>query len=485
MQGEGDRSNLRSASALLLGMVLVLAGCSAAPSGTPATPTEKTPHDTLVIVTGGEPSTLDPAIAYDVESAFYTRAAYEPLLLFQGDSTKVGPNLATDWSVAPDGLSYTLHLRHGVTFSDGTPFNAQAVKFSIQRVQKLNQGAAYIYANVTGIDALDDYTVRFRLSAPFAPFLSGLAAMWASLMVSPTAVQAHDLGGGDLAQKWLYDHMVGTGPYILQAWTHGQGATFVRNPHYWKGWSGDHFNKVVIKIVKEPVTQSLLLQGGDADVAMGLSTDQLNQLQKSLPAGVKVFEHPSFNEFYIAFNCQHGPTANPKVRQALSYAFDYDQVVHGIFNGHVQQPYGPLPRTFIGNDPQLPLYHRDLAKARQLLAEAGYPNGGFTLHYIYPTGYPDEKTVGELFQRNLADLNITFTLQELSGPTWTSTLTNPQTATDAFGLWWFPTLADPYDFLWSMYDSQAWGSAGYNLGYYKNDQVDAILANAPSDLDRS
>jgi peptide/nickel transport system substrate-binding protein len=479
-------ASLRSAGILFLATLIVLTGCSSAPSGpgTPAAPVEKTPHDTLVIVTGGEPSTLDPAIAFDAESALYTRATYESLAVFQGDTTKVGPNLATDYSISPDGLSYTLHLRHNVLFSDGTPFNSAAVKFSIQRVEKLNQGAAYIYtASSVTIDTPDDYTVVFHLTAPFAPFLSGLAAMWASLMVSPAAVAQHDLGNGDMGQKWLYDHMVGTGPYILQAWTHGQGATFVRNPHYWKGWSGNHFNKIIIKIVKEPVTQSLLLQGSDADIAMGLGNDQLNQLQSKTPAGVRVLEHPSYNEFYIGLNCQHGPTANPKVRQALSYAFDYSQVVNGIFSGHVRQPHGPLPTTFVGNDPSLPLYHRDLAKAKQLLAEAGYPNGGFTLHYIYPSGYPDEKTVGELFQRNLADLNINFTLQELSGPTWTSTLTNPATATDAFGLWWWPTLADPYDYLWSMYDSAAWGSAGYNFGYYKNDQVDAVLAKAPTILD--
>ena len=143
--------------------------------------------------------------------------------------------------------------------------------------------------------------------------------------------------------------------------------------------------------------------------------------------------------------------------------------------GKAQQARGPIPSNFVGFNPNTPQYTYDPDKARALLAEAGYPDGGFTIDYTYETGYFWKRPLGELFQANMADLGITVDIQELSPSAWADLLSNPETAHHAFGLVWWPTLKTPYDFMFSVFATGAQGTAGYNWGYYSNPELDALL----------
>jgi peptide/nickel transport system substrate-binding protein len=142
-----------------------------------------------------------------------------------------------------------------------------------------------------------------------------------------------------------------------------------------------------------------------------------------------------------------------------------------------------LPSNFLSFNPNIPQYSYDPAKAKQLLAEAGHPNGGFTIKYVYESGYWWKRPLGELFQSNMKDLGISVEIQEMSPSAWAATLSNPDTAGEAFGLVWWPTLATPYDYMWSIFDTQAQGSAGYNWGYYSNPKLDKLLDAASAEPD--
>jgi peptide/nickel transport system substrate-binding protein len=199
--------------------------------------------------------------------------------------------------------------------------------------------------------------------------------------------------------------------------------------------------------------------------------------------GITVTNIPSFNLYYLYLPCKKGPTADKKVRQALSYGFDYGTWVNQIMKGKAIQAHGPIPSTFPGYAPDLPQYSYQPDKARQMLADAGYPNGGFNLKYTFETGYFWKRPLGELFQSNMKDLGITVDIQELSPSAWAALLSNPETADHAFGVVWWPTLAIPYDYMWSLFSKDAQGTAGYNWGYYDNPEFDKLLNAAYSEPD--
>jgi peptide/nickel transport system substrate-binding protein len=462
------RSRLAFAASLCIAAFLGLAPANAADK------------DTLVIASGADAVTLDPGVSFDGQSVLLWRGVYEGLLKYKGDTTEIVPNLAESYTISPDKLTYTFKIRQGVKFSDGEPLNAAAVKFNIDRQVALKQGIAYALAPITKIETPDDYTVILHLSAPSDGLLSAFAGLYTVEMISPKAIKDHTTKD-DGAQAWLHDHMVGTGPYLLQSYTQSQQAVFVRNPNYWKGWDGNHFQRVIVKYIHEPSTEQLLMQQGEIDVALFLPDDVVESLDGK--PGVTVTNVPSFNNYYIVLPTKSGPTADVRVRHAIAYGFNYQAFVNDMLRGKAKQAHGPLPSTFLDYNSDLPQYNYDPAKAKQLLAEAGHPGGGFTLKYVYESGYWWKRPLGELFQSNMKDLGITVDIQEMSPSAWAGMLSNPDTAGQAFGLVWWPTLATPYDYMWTMYATGAQGSNGYNWGYYSNPTLDKLLDAASAEPD--
>jgi peptide/nickel transport system substrate-binding protein len=183
--------------------------------------------------------------------------------------------------------------------------------------------------------------------------------------------------------------------------------------------------------------------------------------------------------------CKKGPTADPKVRQAIAYGFNYDAFVNDMLRGKAKQARGPIPSNFVGFNADVPQYKYNPEKAKQLLAEAGHAGGGFTINYTYETGYWWKRPLGELFQSNMKDLGIDVKIQELSASAWAGLLSNPETADHAFGLVWWPTLASPYDYMWSIFATGAQGTAAYNWGYYSNPKLDGLLDKATAEPDEA
>lgn len=460
--------------------MLIGAGAAALPFMTLTSGALAAEKDTLVVASGADAVTLDPGVSFDGQSPLIWRGVYESLLAYKGNSVEIMPALAESFAISDDKLAYTFKIRKGIKFTDGETLDAAAVKFNIERQIKIQQGIAYALSPIKTIETPDDSTVVLHLSAPSDGLLSAFAGMYTVKMISPKAIKEHEKDG-DGAQAWLRDHMVGTGPYMLKSYTQSQQAVLERNPNYWQGWNGDHFNRVIIKYIHEPSTERLLLEQGDIDVALFLPDDMVESLDGK--PGITVTNVPSFNLYYLVLPCKKGPTGDVKVRQAIAYGFNYDAFIKDILRGKAKQAHGPIPSNFVGYASDTQAYSYDPAKGKQLLAEAGYPNGGFTIKYTYETGYFWKRPLGELFQSNMKDLGIKVEIQELSPSAWAGLLSNPETADHAFGLVWWPTLATPYDFMWSIFDTQAQGSAGYNWGYYSNPELDKLLDTASAEPD--
>ena len=436
--------------------------------------------DTLVVASGADAVTLDPGVSFDGQSPLIWRGVYEALLSYKGNTVEIVPELAESYSISDDKLTYTFKIRKGIKFTDGEPLDAAAVKFNIERQIKIKQGIAYALGPIKTIEAPDNSTVVLQLSAPSDGLLSAFAGMYTVKMISPKAIKEHEKNN-DGAQAWLRDHMVGTGPYVLKSYTQSQQAVLDRNPAYWRGWDGNHFNRIIIKYIHEPSTERLLLEQGEIDAALFLPDDVVESLDGK--PGISVTNVPSLNLYYLVLPSKKGPTANVKVRQAIAYGFNYDAFIKDILRGKAKQAHGPIPSNFVGYAPDTPAYNYDPTKAKKLLAEAGFPNGGFTIKFTYETGYFWKRPLGELFQSNMKDLGIKVEIQELSPSAWAGLLSNPETADHAFGLVWWPTLATPYDYMWSIFDTQAQGNAGYNWGYYSNPQLDKLLDSASAEPD--
>ena len=409
---------------------------------------------------------LDPSPGFSNENVV-TVNVYETLTFYNppGSVETVSPKLATSWEASEDALTWTFNLLEGVKFHDGTDFNAEAVKFSIERTMEIGLGAAYIYAPVEEIEVVDDLTVRFHLSfaAPMDLLLSSGYAAW---IMSPTAVADKD-------SDWFNaGNEAGTGPYTIESYEVGQRLVISRFDDYWGGWEEGQFDTVVFDIIEDPTVAEQMIRSGEADFTYNLPFE--NYAALSEVEGVTVDITPSFQTLLALLNHRKPPTDDPLVRQALAYSFPYDKVVENLYAGLGTQARGTVPAGMWGHDPGLTQYTLDLDKAAELLAEAGFPDGGFEVTYTYVAGDLDEQQVGELWRAELAKLGVDLEVQGLQWEAqWDLAINNPEGAQDAFSFYWWPDYITPYGFLFGMFHSEE--EPFFNLGYYSNAEFDELI----------
>jgi len=439
--------------------------------------------DTLVIATDLEVTTFDPHIVYD-NTVRITRGVYESLVTLKGSTPQIVPKLATEWTSTPDAKQWTFKLRPRVLFHDRTTLAADAVKGSFERLIKINRGFAWAFKTVVAsVEAPDPMTVRFNLKTSDPAFLAKLAAVSGGLIVSQKAVSEH-AKGTDLAQAWLKENIVGTGPYVVERWDKGQQVILKQFPEYWGGWKPNQFRRIVFKIVKEASTQRLMLERGDVDVATIVAPDMIDALEKR--PGIKIEESPTMRIFYVAMNTQREPLKDLKLRQALSYAFDYEGAKQAIFNGRLAPLNGPLP----DNDPARlsasdKPYRFDLKRAKELLSQSIYPNGGFSLTCYLFEGDPTFRKAAEILQANLKELRIDVKIQEMASSVLLEKAGKPETAPDLLPVRNYPDYADSSSMIGSTFGKDSWGTAGWNFSFYANDRVEKLLAVANTTTDQA
>jgi peptide/nickel transport system substrate-binding protein len=320
----------------------------------------------LRLALADNPAPLDPDTYYEAQGTVITQAAYEGLVKYKPDSAELEGLLATSWSVSPDGRTYTFELRPDVTFSDGTPFDAQAAKASLERRTAVAGGPSYMLADVASIDAPEPLKLVVRLRRPSAPFLHYLASPFGPVMISPTAVREH-AQGDDLAARWLGSHTAGTGPYELTEAQRSVRYVLRANPRYW----GERpaFETVSFAIVPDVANQQLQLQGGSLDgILGGLTTRDVAALEQG--GQVQVLNFPALQKAALWINPRSPVFGAPPVRAAMRAAFDNAQLTEQLYGSRAEPsrdvyPAGMLPDGAAPDVPEV-----DEAQLEQALASS-------------------------------------------------------------------------------------------------------------------
>ncbi|HBY93004.1 MAG TPA: hypothetical protein DEP84_03410, partial [Chloroflexi bacterium] len=323
-----------------------------------------------------EPDTLDPAATFSSWVQIELKALYDTLVWW-GPDGKYYPGLAESWEISPDAKTYTFHLRQGVTFHDGTPFNAEAVKFTFDRIgvakTTVGKGAAGLMGSYDTTEVVDDYTVAVHFKEPFAPFLNSASDGFLSI-VSPTAVQKY--GDADYGR-----HPVGTGPFTFKEWAAQDHVTVVRNPDY--NWAPPFFShqgpayleQITFRYIPDDSTRIASLEKGETQIISRVPEIEVDRLAASQDFQVISGTTPMMPQSLL-LNVTHLPLDDLKVRQAMNYAVDQKLLVDTIFQGHALPAHGPLgpanPFYWPGVEQ---MYSYDPDKATALLAEAGWKSG--------------------------------------------------------------------------------------------------------------
>ena len=444
-------------------------------------PAAAQPAGTLVVGLVAEPVNLDPPQVTDLNSNRVGRRVVETLVTFPAESTQVVPGLAESWTISKDGLQYTFKLRRGIAFHDGTPLNAEAVKFSIERQINPNHPAYklgkypfanYFFGNVKAVEVLSDERVAFLLNEPRASFLAVLTSGAASI-VSPTAVM-----------KWGPDypsHPVGTGPFRFASWDRGQRVVLEKNPGYWK------YPVKVERVIYRPIVEDQarlteLLTGG-LDLIVGVPADNVAPLEKN--PKITLLKQVGAHVWYLGMNNQKKPFDDKRVRQALNYAVNKDAIVNDVLKGTGSPSKGPvLPGTW-GADGALKAYPYDPDRAKKLLAEAGYPNGFTTTLWVPESGSGMQAPVAmsTVMQSNLKAVGVNVSLQTMEWGAYLAKLRSKEQ--ELFALSWMAGTEDPDMVMYPLLHSSQWTPVGPNRALYKNARFDALLTQARVTTDQA
>ena len=450
---------------------LLLAACggSSSSGGTPSTASQVFTYDTTATVMDDG---WDPATEYS-DGIIAMSQMYETLTRYDTATHTLQPLLATSWSSADKGLTWTFHLRHGVHFHTGRLMTAQAAKAAILRTIKLNGGAAYVWGAVKTIDTPDQYTLVFHLKYASPLDLEASAAYSAYIYDTQAA------GPGGSLTKWLNTpHDAGTGPYEVQTWNKGQELEVILKafPGYWGGWSGPHFKKVAYRVVTADTTAAQLLRSGQVDFVEQISPLIWRSFQGT--PGIRTVSSPSFQNLLAQLNAQ---ALSLPVRQAILYAIDYPGIVAAL-KGAATPASGIIPAGLVGHSTSLPNYSYDLAKAATLLHQAGYGPGkkALNLSLTYTAGDSNEQVVADLIKSDLAHVNINLSIQSLQWPTqWAKAKSASAAAHQSIFLeYWWPDYADPYTWFSNLLlpEKQPY----YNLSYYSNTTLTAQINKVES-----
>jgi peptide/nickel transport system substrate-binding protein len=422
---------------------------------------------TFRIAVGVDPDTLDPVQMTTTTVANMVDYVVETLT-FIDPQGKIQPGLAESWTASPDGVTYTLRLRKNVTFHDGTPFTAQAVKWNLDRLKdpnvKVPIRAPY---PIDKVEAVDAATVRITLKQPSAPFGSALSWTTAGI-VSPASADKH----GNEYKNIV--HPVGTGPYVFKERKKGESMTVSLYDRYWG--KKPHYDTVLFRIIPEAATRESLILAGQVDLIILPPVADLPALGRN-PA-VKLLLAPSDRTIFIAINTTKPPLNDTRVRQALNHAVDKNAIIQSVLFGAADPMDAPMAPSLFGYC-KVGAYEFNPAKAKQLLAEAGV-KAGTKISLIHPTGrYVQDKEATQAIAGYLREVGLEPELQTMDWPSYVRTILAPadKSTTQLHFLGWAPAFLDAAQQMLQFLSTYA-PPAGLETTFYKDPQVDEWIQAA-------
>lgn len=420
---------------------------------------------TLTVAVGTNPNSFDPDSEEGPELNPTWNNIYQPLF----NMTKSGqlvPFIGTSFTTSSDGLTATLRLRPGVTFSDGTPLDASAVKFNIQRAEdpKSKSVNAPFFKVIKSMTAVDPQTLQMNLSTPSS--ILQYVLTW-PFIVSPKSLTEN----GNSYLSIL--HPVGSGPYVLQSYTPNDQATLVRRTDYWG--TEPYYSKIVFRFVPEANTRESLLLAGQVDVIAAPDYADVAGLKQN--SAVKLAINPSDRDIVVSLDTQDPRLSNPKVRQALNYAVNKTAAIKAVLRGYGTAMDSPTSQQDVGTC-KVGSYAYDPNKAKQLLSQAGESN--LSLNMISPTGrYPEDYQAAQVVASDLQAVGVHVNLQTFAWPTLLAKILVPASQ-QTYPLQFLGYASQGADALTLLreFTQSLWAPHGVGLSFYTSPQTEQLFTQA-------
>lgn len=411
-------------------------------------------QDTLVIAQGSDAKTLDPHSTNDQPSSRVAVQIYSQLVEVDQDMNLI-PGLATSWEQLDDRTTQ-FHLREGVLFHNGEEMKASDVKFTFDRMIA-SPTVAHIINAIESVEVVDDYTVNVITSEPFGPLLYHLSHTAASILSEKAVTEA----GEDYGQ-----HPVGTGPYQFVKWNVGDRITMEAFDDYYGG--KQEIENLVFRNITEGTNRTIALETGEVNIAYDIDAiDKSTIIEKS---GLELIQEESLAQSYLAFNTLKAPFDNKKVRQAIAYSINAEDIVEAVILGAGRPSNSPIGPKVFGHNPNAKQYTQDYEKARELLAEAGYPDGFETS--VWVSDSPVAIQLAQVVQAQLRQVGIKMSIEVVEWGAFLDGTTRGDH--EMLFMSWITVTGDADYGLYALFSSETHGGAG-NRSFYSNDKVDELL----------
>jgi len=436
----------------------------------------------LVYAYGDDITGIDPSLEDDT-GIVVLGSIYETLTYYNHITGQVEPRLAERWESSEDGTIWVFYLRRDVVFHDGTPFNAIAVKLSVERARDLyretGRGLGYIWDAVEEVEVVDNLTVKFKLSYPQKLDLLASAA-YAAYIFSPSVLErsgATSITDENL-EKWFNSgNAIGTGPYRLVSYDPDREVRLEKF-YVWRGRIYINNSRapdvVVIKIAKDPTAQYHGLTAGEIDIACCVPRGTVSDLLKK---GFKVINLTTYRNFILFFNTRRYPTNITHFRLAITHALNLTEIVEVALRGFALEASGVVPHYFPGHEEDLKYeYNTTLAREYLVLSGVELP---VTIELLYQVDYEETRSFAEIFKSRMSDIGINVrlvpqgweALKDIARGIWS----NPEETPHVIIADWWPTIPSPFDYLYTMFHSE---SKEWNFSGYENPEVDELLIEA-------
>ncbi len=443
----------------------------------------------IVITYKDDVATLDPAIGYDWQNWSMIKSLFDGLMDYEPGTTELRPGLAESYEISDDGLTYTFHLRDGVTFHNGRGLVAGDVVYSLNRVTNpvtQSPGAGFFDSiegfeaitagdadALSGVSAPDDKTVVIKLNRPDATFLHKMALNFASVVPEEAVAES----GADFGRE-----PVGTGAFKLEEWRSGLRVVFTRNEDYWREGL-PYLDQIVFEIGMEPIVALLRLQNGEVDIPGDqIPPAKFLEVMGNPETASRVVEGGQLHTGYITMNVEMAPFDNVDVRRAVNMAINKDRITQ-IINGRGVPANQPLPPSMPGYSQTYEGYAYDPAAAIDLLAEAGFPDGFETELYVMNTD--PQPRIAQAIQNDLAKIGIKADIKSLAQANVIAAGGEKDQAPMIWsgGMAWIADFPDPSNFYAPILGCAGAVPGGWNWSWYCNEELDALATKADSITD--
>ena len=474
---------------------LMLASCAPAaapdpaPAGAAPAPAEPAEGGTLTVAVRSPIGGLDPAKVVGYPSGPAILYLISNKLVRVGTDLKLYPDLAESWEASPDGLAWTFHLREGVNFHDGTPFNSESVRahFEHARDPEVAATSSTRFDQITAIETPDDYTVILRTDEPFGPFLNYLTAFMRVTM-SPASYEKY-------SAKEVGMHPVGVGPYKVVDFKPNVSLTLERNEDYHGG--RPRLDRIIVIPVPEASARANLLRTGEVDVAEDIPVEDMADLEAD--PNIRVIRQKSLNHVGASFNFDHPPFDDVRVRHAFNYAVDKATLVETVFGGAATIMDSPLAPGMIGYK-SIGTYDYDPERAKALLKEAGWEDTDgdgivdkdgepFRTTYAYYEEFLRSAEVAQVLQSDLRKVGVDLELKAIELAAWGASIL-PERGENPLGLWLWkfnPSAGSSTRYLTFDFRSNPEPTGlpyEGNAGWYSNPDLDDLFAEAWLEVDQ-